>query len=203
MSTAHVFRKCYALASLFACGQSDEVRVAHKCAVRLLSHASLGVPHKMDGWCGLRYANGAFAPACSRTQHFVSYLLAMSTARDFRKCYALASLFACGLRKPIVLMHFCAMHKHFVYIALLCPHRTANANATRLPYPLLAVTETCPTAIVTEGQSRATGGAVRTMQSIVVCKFFCTQVQVTVYRTKEKHESLDSCFLFCGAVTET
>lgn len=42
------------------------------------------------------------------------YLLAMSTAHDFRKCYALASLFACGLRKPIVLMHFCAMHKHFV-----------------------------------------------------------------------------------------
>gem|GEM_PF-3961642 len=49
-------------------------------------------------WCGLCCANGASAPACSRTQHFVFYLLAMSTTLDGRKCYALASLFACGHR---------------------------------------------------------------------------------------------------------
>ena len=47
-------------------------------------------------WCGLRCANGANAPKCNCTQHFVLCLLAMSTAHDFRKCYALASLFACG-----------------------------------------------------------------------------------------------------------
>lgn len=32
------------------------------------------------------------------------YLLAMSTAHDFRKCYALASLFACG-HKSLVSLH--------------------------------------------------------------------------------------------------
>ena len=48
-------------------------------------------------WCGLRFANGAIAPACVRAQHFVLHLLAMSTVLDFRKCCALASLFACGL----------------------------------------------------------------------------------------------------------
>lgn len=47
-------------------------------------------------WCGLRFANGANAPACDCSQHFVLRLLAMSTALDFRKYYALASLFACG-----------------------------------------------------------------------------------------------------------
>ena len=48
-------------------------------------------------WCGLRFANGANAPKCNCTRHFVLCLLAMSTALDLRKCYALASLFACGL----------------------------------------------------------------------------------------------------------
>ncbi len=47
-------------------------------------------------WCGLRFANGANAPKCNCTLHFVLCLLAMSTALDLRKCYALASLFACG-----------------------------------------------------------------------------------------------------------
>ena len=52
-------------------------------------------------WCGLRFANGAIAPACVRTQHFVLHLLAMSTVLDFRKCCALAALFACGLPRLV------------------------------------------------------------------------------------------------------
>ena len=52
--------------------------------------------------CGLRFANGANAPTCNCTQHFVLCLLAMSTAHDFRKCYALASLFAYGSTKKIL-----------------------------------------------------------------------------------------------------
>ena len=51
--------------------------------------------------CGLRFANCAIAPACVRTQHFVLHLLAMSTVLDFRKCCALASLFACGLPRLV------------------------------------------------------------------------------------------------------
>lgn len=48
--------------------------------------------------CGAVYASQTAqnAPACSCTQHFVLRLLAMSTALDVRKCFALASLFACG-----------------------------------------------------------------------------------------------------------
>ena len=52
-------------------------------------------------WCGLRFANGANAPKCNCTLHFVLCLLAMSTALDLRKCYALASLFACGLPRLV------------------------------------------------------------------------------------------------------
>ena len=37
MSAALDVRKCFALASLFACGQSDGVRVAQKCAVRSIA----------------------------------------------------------------------------------------------------------------------------------------------------------------------
>ena len=42
MSASHGKCKCCALALSVARSQSDEVRVAHKCAVRLLSHANLG-----------------------------------------------------------------------------------------------------------------------------------------------------------------
>lgn len=74
-----------------------------------------------------------------------------------------SSLVRSTLRKRRKLRRCAFTRNTSCYVCSLCPHRTANANAAHLPYPLLAVTETCPTAIVAKGQSRATDGAVRTM----------------------------------------
>ena len=72
--------------------------------------------------------------------HYVFYLLAMSAALDVRKCFALASIFACGLRKTnLCLSHNRALHGHCVYICLLCPLRSMSANALRLRLSSLAV----------------------------------------------------------------
>ena len=91
--------------SLLAVSRTEsELRINAPCNAL---HASLDDAHTKKKtnrmvrfslcWCGLRFANCAIAPACVRTQHFVLHLLAMSTVLDFRKCCALASLFACGL----------------------------------------------------------------------------------------------------------
>ncbi len=64
--------------------------------------------------------------------------------------------------------------------------------------------ETCSSAIVTEGQSRATDGARPNNASIVACKLFNLQGEFKfgVRKKKKKHEQ-SSCLSFCGAVTET
>ena len=68
----------------------------------------------------------------------------------------------------------------------------------------LRSTETCSSAIVTEGQSRATDGARPNNASIVACKLFNLQGEFKsrCLQKKKKHEQ-SSCLSFCGAVTET
>ena len=62
------------------------------------------------------------------------------------------------------------------------------------------VTETCSTAIVTEGQSRATDGARPNNASIVACKLNNLQGEFKfgVRKKKKKHEKFVLIFLWCG-----
>ncbi len=95
--------------------------------------SSHGVPHKMDGRCGLRYANGAFAPACSRTQHFVSLFA----------CYVHCARFPQMLRACVSLClwsqksRFLAYkkNKHRIicaYFFLWCGHRDLNSDGVTI-----------------------------------------------------------------------
>ncbi len=65
------------------------------------------------------------------------------------------------------------------------------------------VTETCSTAIVTEGQSRATDGARPNNASIVACKLNNLQGEFKFGVRKKRKSTKSSCLSFCGAVTET
>ena len=153
MSAALDVRKCLALASLFACGQSGGVRVAQKCAVRSIARKPRCPQKKKKHekfvlsflWCGLRKTNCAVAP---RALHLT-----------------LRVLFVCYVR--------CARHRQILRTCLSLRLRS---------------TETCSTAIVTEGQSRATDGARPNNASIVACKLFNLQggVQVRCPQKKEK-----------------
>ena len=62
------------------------------------------------------------------------------------------------------------------------------------------VSETCSTAIVTKGQSRATDGARPNNASIVACKLNNLQGEFKfgVRKKKKKHEKFVLIFLWCG-----
>ena len=67
------------------------------------------------------------------------YLFAMSATHDFRKCYALASLFAVYASPTAQMRQRAIARNTSCYVCLLCPLRTISANATRLRPSLLAV----------------------------------------------------------------
>ena len=73
------------------------------------------------------------------TGHCVSCLFAMSATHDFRKCVALASLFAVYASQTAQMRPRAIARNTSCYVCLLCPLRTISANATRLRLSLLVV----------------------------------------------------------------
>ncbi len=169
MSAALDVRKCFALASLFACGQSDGVRVAQKCAVRSIARKPR-CPQKKEKARKVRAY--LFVVRSTQNKWVLTHLV---------RCTDTACLFVCYVR--------CARPRQMLRACLSLRLRSA---------------ETCSSAIVTEGQSRATDGARPNNASIVACKLFDLQGEFKfgVRKKKKKHEQ-SSCLSFCGAVTET
>ena len=166
MSAALDVRKCLALASLFACGQSGGVRVAHKYAPCNTVARKSRCPQKKE-----------------KARKVRAYLFVVRSTQNKWCCrtgalhLTLRVLFVCYVR--------CARHRQMLRVCLSLRLRS---------------TETCSTAIVTEGQSRATDGARPNNASIVACKLNNLQGEFKfgVRRKKKKHEKFVLIFLWCG-----
>ena len=105
MSAALDVRKCFALASLFACGQSDGVRVAQKCAVRSIARKPR-CPQKKEKARKVRAY--LFVVRSTQNKWVLTHLVRCTDTACLFVCYvrcarflqmlcACSSLFACGL----------------------------------------------------------------------------------------------------------
>ena len=162
MSAALDVRKCFALASLFACGQSDGVRVAQKCAVRSIARKPR-CPQKKE-----------------KTRTFRAFFFVVRSTQNKWCCrtgalhLTLRVLFVCYVR--------CARPRQMLRACLSLRLRSA---------------ETCSSAIVTEGQSRATDGARPNNASIVACKLNNLQGEFKFgVRKKRKNTNKVRAYLF-------
>ena len=100
MSAVHDFYKCCALAVLFACGlprlvASKASVIAERANIIRQSEAST--------------LNNPCCALCLRFNAIAFWLFAMSAALDVRKCFALASLFACGQSDGVRVAQKCAV----------------------------------------------------------------------------------------------
>ena len=162
MSAAHDFCKCFALASLFACGQSDGVRVAQKCAVRSIARKPR-CPQKRKSTNKVRAY--LFVVRSTQNKWVLTHLV---------RCTDTVCLFVCYVRCARFLQMLCACIS-------LC----------------LRSAETCSSAIVTEGQSRATDGARPNNASIVACKLNNLQGEFKFgVRKKRKNTNKVRAYLF-------
>ena len=131
----------------------------------------------------------------------------VSMTRTQRKNEPFGSFFSLLVRSTLRKLRNCACVRSH---ATLCVAFARYVHCARFPQMLCACvslrlwsTETCPTAIVTEGQSRATDGARPNNASIVACKLFNLQWEFKFGVRKKRKSTKSSCLSFCGAVTET
>ena len=190
MSAAHDFCKCCALASLFACGLP---RLAHQRLLLKVNRVQRTVPVPtmqalLPANCSIcRGSSSSVSAKKEKARKVRAYLFVVRSTQNKWCCrtgalhLTLRVLFVCYVR--------CARPRQMLRACLSLRLRSA---------------ETCSSAIVTEGQSRATDGARPNNASIVACKLFDLQGEFKygVRKKKKKHEQ-SSCLSFCGAVTET
>ena len=191
MSAALDIDKYFALVSLSACGLP---RLAQQRLLPKVNRVQRTVP--VPTMQALLPANCSICRGSSSS---------VSAKKEKTRTKFVLSFLWCGLRKTNCAVAPRALHLTlrvlFVCYVRCARHRQILRTCLSLR---LRSTETCSTAIVTEGQSRATDGARPNNASIVACKLLNLQGEFKfgVRKKKKKHEQ-SSCLSFCGAVTET
>ena len=187
MSAALDVRKCFALASLFACDlprlvASKASVIAERANIIRQSEASVGR-----------------SPSCAKMRRAKYRTQASVSAKKEKTRTKFVLIFLwCGLRKTNGAVAPRALHLT-LRVLFVCYVRCARFLQMLCACSSLCLrsAETCSSAIVTEGQSRATDGVRPNNASIVACKLFDLQGEFKFgVRKKRKNTNKVRAYLF-------